>query len=655
MEDVKSAIANLEKDGLLLDLIPIAFNDDLESKIQSASLFVDTPNSINIIWDFILISFRFHGEPEGLYKCYSAEFNRLDKFFVEHSTLPVAEAEVIIDIFKYFVNINSNLLNERDIDLHTNDVTTNRFDTDVVMEETLVPRVTGQLGSISLTDLILSPAETQMDTWKPDANKIMQQFRDFDNEGFDVSKCLFDVLQNSKLRYMSCKEVFLFGLKFSEDTSAANWASRSMNSYPAIALPETFEELQKIPVDKVYNFLMSLDRVSIDKEIERLGVEALMFWELPKVENALNELCQNWFFNDNGAHLKGPIDIYDDRHGTQITELTPDPSTVIVGSVKEKEQCIELGFVDRLIQLWRLRKTILEAKAEMLVSGTLAKYTYRAGEAIMSKTLTYKSSYMSQLFKARNASITKEEKRLAALTMYENFICQYKAILLQCERDFDIMINVTLYQEIVLPFFTIKHGQFAAVALVRSGANKLLRKTWEAFIIRRDRIVLRDHHKSLANQKKFDHQLKIAQQSAGQQIDNRVDQSLSGLAAKVKSIIKDTVKSTSIKKENMDFDQSLLECDLTSTEVNTQHFPRTASSSSNSKRNRQPDFIDLRSPTTSHIGKKHDARKNARDDNTQPKGYLNTILILFQGGSTNQFHIMLLYRIWEKLCTAKRR
>ena len=212
MEDVKTAMANLEK-------------DDLESKKQFASLFIETPNSINIIWDFILISFRFHGEQEGLYKCYSAEFKRLDKFFVEHSTLPVAEAEVIIDIFKYFVNINNNLLNQRDIELHTNDVTTNRVDTDVVMEDMLVPIVTGQLGSISLTDLILSPAEIQMDTWKPDANNIMQQFRDFDNEGFDVSKCLFDVLQNSKLRFMNCREVFLFGLKFSEDTSAANWAS----------------------------------------------------------------------------------------------------------------------------------------------------------------------------------------------------------------------------------------------------------------------------------------------------------------------------------------------------------------------------------------------------------------------------------------------
>ena len=69
--------------------------------------------------------------------------------------------------------------------------------------------------------------------------------------------------------------------------------------------------------------------------------------------------------------------------------------------------------------------------------------------------------------------------------MYENYICQYKA-LLQCERDFDVMINVTLNHDIVLPFFKIKHGQYAAVALTRSGANKLLKKVWEAFIIKRD-------------------------------------------------------------------------------------------------------------------------------------------------------------------------
>ena len=92
----------------------------------------------------------------------------------------------------------------------------------------------------------------------------------------------------------------------------------------------------------------------------------------------------------------------------------------------------------------------------------------------MNKTMSYKSTYMFQLFKKRNKDVTNEDRKRAALIMYENYICQYKAILLQCERDFDIMINVRLYQEIILPYFQIKHGQFAAVALTRSGANKLL-------------------------------------------------------------------------------------------------------------------------------------------------------------------------------------
>ena len=221
-----------------------------------------------------------------------------------------------------------------------------------------------------------------------------------------------------------------------------------------------------------------------------------MFWELPKVETALNKLCQKCFFSYTGT-----IDITEDKKDADSISATTQPSIVIVGSAKEKKQCVELGFVDKLIQLWKLRKTIQEAKSEISVSGTLAKYNYKAGEAIMNKTMNYKSSYMQQLFRKRNLMITTEERRLASLNMYEHYLCQYKAILLQCEREYELMINVRLYQEIVIPFFTVKHGQFAAVALVRSGANKVLRKTWEAFILRRDRIILKEHNKSLVYHK----------------------------------------------------------------------------------------------------------------------------------------------------------
>jgi len=157
----------------------------------------------------------------------------------------------------------------------------------------------------------------------------------------------------------------------------------------------------------------------------------------------------------------------------------------------------------------------------------------------------------------------------------------------------------------------------------------MLRKTWEAFILRRDRIILKEHNKSLANQKKFETQLENAQLSAGQQIDNRVDQNLAGLDAKVKSIIRDTVKSHSIKRDAIEFDQSLLECELTGMGTNIKKLPYNANASSsyiqsdqhNSKRARKPDYIDLRSPSSNTSSKNQDTNRGNRGFKSQPKGY----------------------------------
>ena len=47
-EDAKQVLAGLEKEALLLDLIPIAFNDELDKEVQFNCLFVNTKDSINI-------------------------------------------------------------------------------------------------------------------------------------------------------------------------------------------------------------------------------------------------------------------------------------------------------------------------------------------------------------------------------------------------------------------------------------------------------------------------------------------------------------------------------------------------------------------------------------------------------------------------------
>ena len=92
----------------------------------------------------------------------------------------------------------------------------------------------------------------------------MQLFQDYDNEGFDFSKLFFDILQCSKLRYMQ-KEINLFGLVFTESASAHNWASRTVENFKTCVAPQKFDELLQVPFDRIYNFLMSMDKKSNHK------------------------------------------------------------------------------------------------------------------------------------------------------------------------------------------------------------------------------------------------------------------------------------------------------------------------------------------------------------------------------------------------------
>ena len=98
-----------------------------------------------------------------------------------------------------------------------------------------------------------------------------------------------------------------------------------------------------------------------------------------------------WESLDCKAYNKTTLDLTADSQDASTSTPTIEPSNVIIAPPKGNEQLVELGFVEKLIQLWKLRR-IAEAKSEKLVSGTLAKYTYKAGEAIMNKSMDYRSS-----------------------------------------------------------------------------------------------------------------------------------------------------------------------------------------------------------------------------------------------------------------------
>ena len=74
----------------------------------------------------------------------------------------------------------------------------------------------------------------------------MQEFQGFDNKDFNVTKCLFDDVQNSKLRFMTCREVFLFGLEFTDQPSVANWLAEPETKVVVVLL--LLPALQPAPI-----------------------------------------------------------------------------------------------------------------------------------------------------------------------------------------------------------------------------------------------------------------------------------------------------------------------------------------------------------------------------------------------------------------------
>ena len=58
-----------------------------------------------------------------------------------------------------------------------------------------------------------------------------------------------------------------------------------------------------------------------------------MFWELPKVRDALNELCKKWFFDDCKAYYKNTINVSEDSRTLTAADATSAaPSIAFVGS-----------------------------------------------------------------------------------------------------------------------------------------------------------------------------------------------------------------------------------------------------------------------------------------------------------------------------------
>ena len=129
-----------------------------------------------------------------------------------------------------------------------------------------------------------------------------------------------------------------------------------------------------------------------------------------------------------------------------------------------------------------LRWLIFRSRSELAAAKVLKKFKHQSGDFIFSKTSTWRSSALEQLMLPVNAERNVIHSKMESEQLVEGYFLQYNNLWFNFEMQYLKLINLELYQ-IIEPFRHGKmHCQYVLVALIRAGANLILKILWKLIV-----------------------------------------------------------------------------------------------------------------------------------------------------------------------------
>ena len=82
--------------------------------------------------------------------------------------------------------------------------------------------------------------------------------------------------------------------------------------------------------------------------------------------------------------------------------------------------------------------------------------------------ISFDSEYMHNFFVERAKDLDKSFQRLVNKATFDNYLAAYTALASQCEFEYDALMNVSLWKDILDMFCDKTHSQFGMVAIIRA-------------------------------------------------------------------------------------------------------------------------------------------------------------------------------------------
>ena len=201
----------------------------------------------------------------------------------------------------------------------------------------------------------------------------MSRFEKFRVDEVSIDDAEEDICFNAKDAFEECTNVCLFGLRFTEDENTNEWEKRKVEYTPASPLPIEFQELLNGDFGSSLSFLFALHPQNINKEIMTVIGSAHIFADKKPLRKKLHSTLHNWFFNPEV--FKKQAEYKSDN--------------------KEQTPTIELGFIEKLVEMFKYRRILRDFKQDIEQQNGLSNgYVRTEGKLVVDLMLTYRSTHL---------------------------------------------------------------------------------------------------------------------------------------------------------------------------------------------------------------------------------------------------------------------
>ena len=149
------------------------------------------------------------------------------------------------------------------------------------------------------------------------------------------------------------------------------------------------------------------------------------------------------------------------------------------------DDSFSLGFVEKFVEVMRLRKKLSKVNSEIEAKSWSNSWTLLWGNELYNRSVLYVNPLFENLFKSVMDEQTKKDRIEGTKMIVKSLTAQINALLISMNHEYLTLMNITIFNEVVYKFMDPTSSQFVVVSLVRAGmvySNKFL---WELLIFKK--------------------------------------------------------------------------------------------------------------------------------------------------------------------------